>query len=152
MKYRIDNSSLLFHIAVISRRGCDDFFKRFEEVISKTEVDEGCLVRVDFGEIVDRKKNIRRHSVVLTFNDLKVVPEYDPNNWNMFPDVEPPTGVMMRVETFKGDHVTLRRCGFWDGRQWEFPGCNHTKISYLVDGGDSNMRFRPWLDGEEIKR
>lgn len=37
-----------------------------------------------------------RFTVTLFKEDFEVEPEYDPNDWNVFPDVTPPEGVMMR--------------------------------------------------------
>ena len=37
-----------------------------------------------------------RFTVTLFKEDFVIAPEYDPNDWNVFPDVTPPEGVMMR--------------------------------------------------------
>jgi len=59
-----------------------------------------------------------RFTVTLFKEDFEVEPEYDPNDWNVFPDVTPPEGVLMRVETkggrkFCGYYHTFAEGGCW---------------------------------------
>lgn len=44
-----------------------------------------------------------RFTVTLFREDIEIAPEYDPNDWNSFPEVMPPEDVLMRVETVGGD-------------------------------------------------
>lgn len=48
-------------------------------------------------------------SVNLTKQDIEQFLEYNPNDWNVFPDVTPPDGVLMRVETEGGRKL----CGYY---------------------------------------
>lgn len=45
-----------------------------------------------------RKSEGPFHALMITPDMLEEVPEYDPHKWNDFPEVEPPEGVLMRVE------------------------------------------------------
>lgn len=59
-----------------------------------------------------------RFTVTLFKEDLEIAPEYNPNDWNVFPDVTPPEGVLMRVETeggrkFCGYYHTFAEGGCW---------------------------------------
>lgn len=47
--------------------------------------------------------------ILVRSDAVEVVPEYDPNEWNSFPEVMPPEGVLMRVETGSGKKF----CGYY---------------------------------------
>lgn len=57
-------------------------------------------------------------SVNLTKQDIEQFLEYNPNDWNAFPDVTPPEGVLMRVEA----EGVRKFCGYYhtfaEGRCW----------------------------------
>lgn len=89
-----------------------------------------------------------RFTVTLFKEDLEIAPEYDPNDWNVFPDVTPPEGVMMRciIKTpginLDGPETELpkicaRTSGVWDGRRWQFFG-----YGSLCEG--STVEYRTW--------
>lgn len=68
--------------------------------------------------------------------EVEDVSEYDPKRWNLFPDVTPPVGVLMRIEEDDDTHC----CGCFDGERWR------------IDGRDELgcvRRFRPWVGPEE---
>lgn len=48
-------------------------------------------------------------SVFVRPEAVEVIPEYTPDDWNSYPDVTPPEGVLMRVETRGG----RKFCGFY---------------------------------------
>ncbi len=59
-----------------------------------------------------------RFTVTLFKEDLEIAPEYNPHDWNIFPDVTPPEGILMRVETkggrkFCGYYHTFAEGGCW---------------------------------------
>lgn len=59
-----------------------------------------------------------RFTVTLFKEDFEIASEYDPNDWNSYPDVTPPEGVLMRVETkggrkFCGYYHTFAEGGCW---------------------------------------
>lgn len=89
-----------------------------------------------------------RFTVTLFKEDFEVEPEYDPNDWNVFPDVTPPEGVMMRCiiktpgRNLDGPEPELpkicaRTSGVWDGRRWQFFG-----YGSLCEG--STVEYRTW--------
>lgn len=89
-----------------------------------------------------------RFSVTLFKEDFEVEPEYDPDDWNVFPDVTPPEGVMMRCiiktpgRNLDGPEPELpkicaRTSGVWDGRRWHFFGHGDLREGCTVE-------FRTW--------
>lgn len=89
-----------------------------------------------------------RFTVTLFREDIEIAPEYDPNDWNIFPDVTPPEGVMMRCiiktpgRNLDGPEPELpkicaRTSGVWDGRRWQFFG-----YGSLCEG--STVEYRTW--------
>ena len=86
-------------------------------------------------------------SVNLTKQDIEQFLEYNPNDWNIWPEVAPPKDVYMRVELrTKGTDldtpeprlgkVYFQGCGYWDGREWIVLGCHVLP--------DSEVRYQPW--------
>lgn len=80
------------------------------------------------------------HALEITPDMLEEVREYDPHGWNDFPEVEPPEGVLMRVEWREG--VELRRgvaryVAWGDNKEFVWMG-ERGIIIRQVD------RFRPW--------
>ena len=75
-------------------------------------------------------------------NKLKKSEDYDPTRWNRFPEVTPPEGVWMRVETDMGFGFKARfQFGDWLD--------NRNDIVGPPDGIDGTaVRFRPWEDPE----
>lgn len=89
-----------------------------------------------------------RFTVTLFKEDFVIAPEYDPNDWNSYPDVTPPEGVMMRCiiktpgRNLDGPEPELpkicaRTSGVWDGRRWQFFG-----YGSLCEG--STVEYRTW--------
>lgn len=66
------------------------------------------------------------------YEELK---EYNPNDWNSYPEVTPPDGVLMRVET--EDDVKI--CGYLD----YLDNCWHYSDGTPFDI-ENVKRFRPW--------
>lgn len=101
-------------------------------VVLRTDV-VSCLaaVRMAIYQLVEQKED-------------EEVAEYDPHGWNDFPEVEPPEGVLMRVEWREG--VELRRgvarYVAW-GDNKEFVWMGERGIIRQVD------RFRPWDEEDE---
>lgn len=89
-----------------------------------------------------------RFTVKLFKEDFEVEPKYDPNDWNSYPDVTPPEGVMMRCiiktpgRNLDGPEPELpkicaRTSGVWDGRRWHFFGHGDLREGCTVE-------FRTW--------
>ena len=95
---------------------------------------------VEVGFSREKGKVVRCFTATFRFDDIEEVPEYDPTKWNRFPEVTPPEGVWMRVETDMGFGFKARfQFGDWlDSRN---------DIIGEKDGIDgSSIRFRPWED------
>lgn len=75
--------------------------------------------------------------------------EYDPNRWNLWPAVQPPTDVLMRLEIaedFDRGGPVHRYAAFFDGKEFRFykpPFCQISIPRYSL------TRFRPWNDPGE---
>lgn len=82
-----------------------------------------------------------RFTVTLFREDIEIAPEYDPNDWNAYPDVTPPEGVWMRTEHRDETDPPgiIRKVGavFQDGAWRNSTG--EAYPSYI-----SIKRFRPW--------
>ena len=79
--------------------------------------------------------------------DIEKIADYNPNNWNNYPEVTPPEGVPMRVECFSLIFRKLcRTCAIYFEGKWygELDGeCN----CLLELGGMMKVkRFRPWSE------
>lgn len=71
---------------------------------------------------------------------LEKIPEYNPNDWNKYPDVIPPVEEMMRVDCFDERGTLIHSCrGFWDGINWM------TWNGYELNDAET-ISFRPWDD------
>lgn len=76
-------------------------------------------------------------------NRLEDVPEYNPNDWNNYPEVTPPYDVMMLIDLAKKPYGLK---GFYrhseEGDCWCFAD-GSTVPTYL---SEKIIRFRPWKD------
>lgn len=75
---------------------------------------------------------------------LEEVREYDPHGWNDFPEVEPPEGVLMRVECRDGRKACAKYRLFIEGGSW----CDVNGGAWPEAYSQSVARFRPWDDPE----
>lgn len=79
-------------------------------------------------------------SVFVRPEAVEVIPEYTPDDWNSYPDVTPPEGVLMRVETEGG----RKFCGYYhtfaEGGSWCYE--DGTVCPEVIS--KSVKRFRPW--------
>lgn len=73
---------------------------------------------------------------------LEKRPDYNPNTWNAYPDVDPPEGVMMQVIEDVGDGNSSRTCGFFDNGIWVYEWNGQPSA---LCRGDVKF-FRPWED------
>ena len=96
----------------------------------------------DDGEELEESEHIREPQFGVWFNigEIEEVPEYNPNEWNSYPDVKPPEGVLMRVETEGGKKF----CGFYhtfaEGGCW----CYEDGTVCPEALSKSVERYRPW--------
>ena len=77
----------------------------------------------------------------VTSDMLESLREYNPHGWNSFPEVEPPEGVLMRVECNQ-----MKTCLVFENGKWRYPSgesFENYEFAFPV------KRFRPWdEDGE----
>ena len=83
-----------------------------------------------------------RVEISLDKADVEFVHEYDPNDWNEYPNVKPPYDVMMRIEMYIG----LGFAGFFkhfvEGDQWCYANGSPMPKEY----SNNVKRYRPWED------
>lgn len=146
-KYRLKDQELQKKLDEISN---GDFSRQIEGNLQNikgrgtTDAD----YRLFFGELPGRYEIVNRFSMLLYEHEIEVFEEYNPNDWNVFPDVTPPEGVMMRCiiktpgRNLDGPEPELpkicaRTSGVWDGRRWQFFG-----YGSLCEG--STVEYRTW--------
>ena len=139
-KYRLKDQELQKKLDEISN---GDFSRQIEGNLQNikgrgtTDAD----YRLFFGELPGRYEIVNRFSMLLYEHEVEVFEEYDPNDWNVFPDVTPPEGVWMRTEHRDETDPPgiLRKVGavFQDGTWRNSTG--EAYPSYI-----SIKRFRPW--------
>ena len=71
------------------------------------------------------------------FDELEEISGYDPNTWNPYPEVTPPEGIPMRVETDRFRDCAIFKDGYW---QSELFGEPNGRFQAEVEC------FRPWDD------
>lgn len=149
MKYRLKDAELQKKLDEISN---GDFSRALRRLI-ELDIPVSEPICMAFGDMqpcgfADGFGNFRRFSVCLLKDDLKIVKEYNPNNWNNYPDVTPPEGVLMRCiiktpgRNLDGPEPELpkicaRTSGVWDGRRWHFFGHGDLREGCTVE-------FRTW--------
>ena len=84
-------------------------------------------------------------SLEITSDMLEEVREYDPHGWNDFPEVEPPEGVLMRVECRDGRKACAKYRLFIEGGSW----CDVNGGAWPEAYSQSVARFRPWDEDDE---
>lgn len=140
-KYRLKDAELQKKFDEISNGDFSRGLRRF--------IESGYLVTgpnfVAFGDMqpcgfADGFGNFRRFSVCLLKHELEIVKEYNPNDWNDYPDVKPPEGVLMRVE-FEFEGILRRNCAIFENGAWRIT--ENGKASYAVTLDDVK-RYRPW--------
>ena len=80
----------------------------------------------------------------MTFSkdELEEIPEYNPHDWNEYPKVTPPYGLIMRVEMHCGLKFGSIYRHFEEGDRWCYPDGALMPRVY----SDEVTRFRPWED------
>lgn len=89
---------------------------------------------IEFGKWISGTKQFR---VYVKKDELIFVHEYNPNKWNVFPDVLPPENEWMRCEDEEEVHVA----------KWvpDAESMNHIWVDNY--GQEVNVgRFRPWVE------
>lgn len=101
-KYRLKDADLQHHLDAIS--GGDFSMQLNEQSLDGLSPD--LAVRVPYG---GRLGYLWRFVAVFRVDEILIQKEYDPDDWNDFPDVTPPENVLMRVETTTGSKF----CGYY---------------------------------------
>ena len=134
--YRLRDRKLQHHLDAISGGEFSEALKS-----GNVEFDEDGFATVRFGSskhennktLVTEKFSVFLHKDEVSF-------QYDPDAWNSFPEVTPPEGVLMRVETKTGRNF----CGYYhiyeEGGCW----CYNDGILCPKAISESVTRFRPW--------
>lgn len=138
-KYRLKDQELQKMLDEISN---GDFSHRLQNELQDirgngtTDAD----YRIFFGFMSGRAELVNRFSMLLYDHEIEAIQEYNPNEWNSYPDVTPPEGVLMRVE-FVFDGLLRRNCAIFENGAWRVSA--NGKASYDVTL-DNVKRFRPW--------
>lgn len=97
-------------------------------------VNKGCgILRFYVGVRDDWALSIPRQAVRLLFL-------YDSGDWNHYPEVQPPEGVLMRVECKGGRKTCAKYHVFDDGGFW----CDPNGAAWPRAYSEDVRRFRPW--------
>ncbi len=82
-------------------------------------------------------------------DELEEVPEYNPHTWNLYPEVTPPQGAMMRIkyhDVTSKDRKVERGFALFDCGQWVsdsgYPKFPNNPQNYVI-------WFRPWIGPDE---
>ena len=141
MKYRLKDRELQRKLDALSGGDFSEKLntearKRFSPVLARE------VFSVYFGDF-DALAN--RFSAIFELDEIEEAPEYDPNRWNEWPDVEPPEYVLMQVEfKEKGKETLYRSCWKWSGFEWIW-GDGRPTSSVRTDRL-REIRFCPWGD------
>lgn len=130
-KYRLKDSDLQHHLDAISDGAFSECLK-----VDLFFFEDG-VTRINFGK---KFGYASQFSVLILKDELEELPEYNPDDWNKFPEVTPPEGVLMRVETegvrkFCGYYHTFAEGGCW---------CYQDGTVCSEATSKSVERYRPW--------
>lgn len=144
MKYRLKNQELQKQLDEISD---GDFSLQLEEHLQDIKCNgiTDADYRVFFGELSGRAEMVNRFSMLLYEHEVEQIKEYDPNDWNDYPEVTPPEGVWMRVET---ENVTTgkinRVCAMLRDGNWHTSELGRAIDLVEFAAALKVKRFRPW--------
>lgn len=111
-KYRLKDQELQKHLDAISGGDFTDTLNA-----NDLEFDEDGMTEIAFGSSNHGKVFIaEKFSVTLLKDEISF--QYDPNAWNDFPDVTPPTGVLMIVKREGQFTLCLHETAFFNGKVW----------------------------------
>lgn len=137
MRYRLKDHELQRKLDEISDGDFSARLHKERELIKDSFKKEPRLHVLWFGEG-------SQFSAALYADMLEEVRKYDPHGWNDFPEVEPPEGVLMRVECRDGRKACAKYRLFIEGGSW----CNVNGGAWPEAYSQSVARFRPWEDEE----
>lgn len=140
MIYRLKDSALQKHLDAISN---GDFSHRLQNELQDirgngtTDAD----YRIFFGFMSGRAELVNRFSMLLYDHEIEAIQEYTPKDWNNYPDVTPPEGVLMRIERKRFGGV-LRDCAIFDHGEWFLTVDDEATEESVTF--DDVVRFRQW--------
>lgn len=116
----------------------------FSECLEKGAVDQFCRVG-SIGVTCGRFgcNGHPRLKIDFYLHEYEELKEYNPNDWNSYPDVTPPEGVLMRVEIEYPDGDVSRACSIFKDEVW-WEAVNGEPIDEEVTSIGKVKRFRPW--------
>lgn len=128
MKYRLKDQELQKKLDGLTKGA---FSKWLLEQADINGFGDGTTYGVKLGEAIELGVLVRSEAV-------EVIHEYDPNDWNAYPDVTPPEGVLMLVECIDEDDKTFKTCAEYVGDGY---GAYYWRNEYEIDV--PVKRFRP---------
>lgn len=81
--------------------------------------------------------------VTFSGDEVEKVDEYNPKDWNSFPDVPPPENVWMRLEILRADYDSLNT--YYKGAYF-MSGNWYTNEGRIEFEEDDDVQYRPWED------
>lgn len=110
----------------------------FSECLEKGAVDQFCRagsIGVTCGRFgCNGHPRLKIDFYLHEYEELK---EYNPNDWNNFPDTTPPENIPMRVEFIWNDGALGKCCGVYRNGVWSNSEDRDCEIENV-------KRFRPW--------
>ena len=134
MTFRLKDKNLQVQLDALSD---GDFSKRLQHA----NHDDG-MIFVEFGEKLESPGfDLHRFNLAFFDDEVKEIHRYNPHGWNAFPEVEPPEGVLMRVECNQ-----MKTCLVFENGKWRYPSresFENYEFAFPV------KRFRPWDEDDE---
>lgn len=134
MTFRLKDKNLQVQLDALSD---GDFSKRLQHA----NHDDG-MIFVEFGEKLESPGfDLHRFNLAFFDDEVKEIHRYNPHGWNAFPEVEPPEGVLMRVECNQ-----IKTCLVFENGKWRYPSgesFENYEFAFPV------KRFRPWDEDDE---
>ncbi len=107
------------------------------------------------GMIEDRRRHnhtkLQRMTLCFAQDEIEEVAEYDPRAWNDYSKVNPPEGVLMRVECHDGSKACAQ-LRFFEREGFCRPEglwCDIDGTPWPIADSDAVERFRPWDNPED---
>lgn len=151
MKYRLKDHELQ---RKLDEATDGEFSRRLQ---NDRERMDGMILIGCMGMIEDRRRHnhtkLQRMTLCFATDEIEEVAEYDPHGWNDYSKVNPPEGVLMRVECHDGSKACAQ-LRFFEREGFCRPEglwCDIDGTPWPIADSDAVVRFRPWDDpnGEE---
>lgn len=111
--------------------------------IPKEQLPRVLVVEVTFQRIGTGGVILEGNVLEFSIEEIENVHDFNPHDWNKFPEITPPDNIWMRLEIFRvtpHSQHTYRNAAIFSGGRWRY-GKNYIEIQE----GDE-VRFRPWED------